>query len=283
MKAHWILIILLGLPSITLAMNMPKTTPYDTHIQYVNYNEKDVVAIRAYPGVATQIRFNAEEEILDIAAGFSQGWEFSSRGNNLYLKPKSIPNKNNSAQEPIAKEWDTNLMVTTNHHVYAFQLMLLPTTFPSEISKDITYRLDFKYPLEEANKARQAAQLNATEKLLAQNTLPLNWNYSMQVAKGSEQIAPSLAYDDGRFTYLKFPASHELPAVFIVATDKSERLVNTHIDPQKPDTLVIQQIAPEIALRLGTQVVGIFNENNKSAAIWNDNGTVSAQVKRVIK
>lgn len=75
------------------------------------------------------IVFAADEEVLDVASGFTQGWEFSDRRNILYVKPKSI--KTGNGQEaivmaPEARKWDTSLMVTTNRRMYDFDLKLLP-------------------------------------------------------------------------------------------------------------------------------------------------------------
>ncbi|MBD4588067.1 TrbG/VirB9 family P-type conjugative transfer protein, partial [Xanthomonas citri pv. citri] len=80
---------------------------------------------------------------------------------------------------------------------------------------------------------------------------PMNWHYSMQVGKDSEAIAPSMAYDDGRFTYLRFPNNRDFPTVFLVAGDKSESIVNANVDPSVPDILVVHRVAREMVLRLG--------------------------------
>ena len=41
--------------------------------------------------------------------------------------------------------------------------------------------------------------------------------------QGSEDIVPSLIFDDGRFTYLRFANNREVPAVFHVLGDGSSR------------------------------------------------------------
>jgi type IV secretory pathway VirB9-like protein len=75
--------------------------------------------------------------------------------------------------------------------------------------------------------------------------------------KRSRAIAPALAYDDGNFTYLKFPANRDFPAVFLVAPDGSESLVNTHVEG---DVLVVHRVTQKLVLRHGRLVVGVFNE-----------------------
>lgn len=128
-KIAFAVLLALGAATAAQAADVPVGSRYDGRIQYVNYNAGDVVIVRALPGLGARIVFAADEEILDVASGFTQGWEFSDRRNILYVKPKSI--KTGSGQEaivmaPEAGKWDTNLMVTTNRRMYDFDLKLLP-------------------------------------------------------------------------------------------------------------------------------------------------------------
>ncbi|MDR1709140.1 MAG: P-type conjugative transfer protein VirB9 [Candidatus Accumulibacter sp.] len=254
MKA-FLLILALAAPGAAPALESPKQSPNDPHIQHVDYNPDDVVEINARPGYATQVVFADGEEILDIASGFTQGWEFGNRRNHLYLKPKTVKLADNTAMEPRAGKWDTNLIVTTNRRPYAFRLVLHHFDKPR-----IAYRIAFRYPADEEARAKAAAERQAAAEKAERTSEPANWNYTMQLGEDSEEIAPAMACDDGRFTYLRFPGNREFPAVFAVAGDKSESLVNTHIDPKAPDVLVIHRVAREFILRLGRAVVGVYNE-----------------------
>lgn len=268
-----------------MALEVPKGSSFDSRIQRIAYNENDVVEVNCYAGGSTQIALAPEEEILDIASGFSSGWEFEPRRNNLYVKVKSLKGKDNAVTKPVPGKWDTDLHVTTSHRIYTFQLILHPGEESSAVAdnKKIAYLIKFKYPAEEAAKSRAAAQQRAAEKRLSKDNEPRNWNYSMKVPPGSEGIAPSAAWDDGRFMYLKFPGNREFPSAFVVTSDGSESLVNTHVDPKKPDVLVIQQLTPELALRLGNQVVGVFNDSYDAYGVPAKNGTTVDGVKRTVK
>ena len=105
----------------------------------------------------------------------------------------------------------------------------------------------------------------------------------MQIGDASENIAPTMAYDDGRFVYLKFPNNRDFPSAFLVAADKTESLVNSHIDPAVPDTLVLQRVSKEMVLRLGNAVVGIYNDSFDPDGVPANQGTTVPGVKRVIK
>lgn len=267
------------------AAEVPQSSSFDNRIQYVNYNAGDVVIVRAASGLGTRIVFSSDEKILDVASGFSQGWEFQDRANILYIKPKSLqPQQGAPALPPEAGKWDTNVMVKTNLRLYDFDLHLINSNNSGKApSSRVAYRVEFKYPVEEkalqdAIEAKKAAQAKLDVK-----TAPKNFNYSMQIGDDSQNIAPTKAYDDGRFTYLTFPNNRDFPAAFLVAQDKSESLVNSHIDPAIPDTLVIQRVAREMVLRLGKSVVGIYNDSFDPDGIPALGGTTVPGVKRVIK
>lgn len=265
------------------AIETPQGTSADARVKYVDYNVNDVVAVYAYQGVATHIVFAPGEEILDIASGFSAGWEALNRRNNIYLKPKSIDQGEVGVLAPVPGRWDTNLVVTTNRRIYSFQLFLIgPRSSSAKLKNDprMAFRITFRYP-KEARAADKAAQ----EKLfaarrMANPPIPRNSDYSMQIGKRSKAIAPTAAFDDGRFTYLKFPNNREFPAVFLVAADGSESLVNTHVED---DLLVIQRVAPELVLRLGDQVVSVFNESYDIDGVAPVMGTTVNGVRRVIE
>ncbi|MFX7709184.1 TrbG/VirB9 family P-type conjugative transfer protein, partial [Acinetobacter baumannii] len=57
---------------------------------------------------------------------------------------------------------------------------------------------------------------------LLERPSPKNWSYSVQ---GSASVTPDAAWDDGKFTYFRFVGTREMPAIFLVNEDGSERLV----------------------------------------------------------
>ncbi|WP_281661159.1 P-type conjugative transfer protein VirB9 [Microvirgula aerodenitrificans] len=285
MKRSVLVLVLVAAFSAVNAADVPQGSRFDNRIQYVNYNAGDVVVVRAVAGLGTRVVFAPGETILDVASGFTQGWEFSDRRNILYIKAKSL--KGEQGQPPMTPEsgkWDTNLMVTTNLRMYDIDLHLLPGNNSGKApASRVSYRVEYKYPADELAAARALAEKDAAQARLDAKPAPRNWNYSMQIGEASDNIAPTMAYDDGRFTYLKFPNNRDFPAAFLVAADKSESLVNSHIDPDMPDTLVLQRVAKAMVLRLGTAVVGVYNDAFDPDGVPATEGTTIPGVKRVIK
>lgn len=277
------------------ALDIPSGAFADGRIQFVEYNPDDVVQVNASIALGSQIVFSQDEEILDIASGFSQGWEFSDRRNILFLKAKSVQT-DLGAVTPNAKEWNTNLLVTTNKRLYAFDLRLVDRPADDAVNnpKDmVAYRVQFKYSKDEAvarntrlseERAKRQKELMAkeTERRLKNNRYDAtNWDYTMQVGTDSRDIAPHVAYDDGRFTYLKFSELSEFPVAFLVESTREESIINSHVEG---DFLVLHRVAKTFVLRSGKQVIGIYNEGfDRRTGRSNASGATVPGVKRIIK
>lgn len=273
------IILFAALTGPAYALVAPKGSTFDSHIQHVVYNADDVVLVHVAIGGATRLVFSESEEVLDVASGFSKGWDFANKRNLLYIKPKTVPGDEGNNTTPKPGLWNTNLLVTTNKRLYDIDLRLVSGKQRSHVSS----RVQYSYPAEtnQADQKRQAQQ--ALSQKLAEKPAPRNDQYTMAVGDNSEQITPAQAYDDGRFTYLKFPNNRDMPAVFSVAEDDSESLINTHVSGDQPDVLVIHRVAKRFVLRLGESVVGVFNEAYDSQGLPADTGTTVPGVERVVK
>ena len=107
-----------------------------------------------------------------------------------------------------------------------------------------------------------------------------NTNYAIAEGADSQDIMPTLIFDDGRFTYLRLPGNREVPAVFHVLGDGSETLVNVRMED---DLLVVDRVSRRLMLRAGSAVVGIWNEAfDLDGAPPNEDTTVPG-VQRVLK
>lgn len=264
------------------ALSTPKTSKFDKRITYTTYNADDVVLIKCKEGYVSIIEFEKDERILNIATGFSDGWEVMDKDNYLFIKPKSYVMKaeeqnmsdengekvefyGSSVIQPNPTDWKTNLIVTTNKDkIYTFDLEL------GEANK-INYKLAFNYitPKEQLDKAKaqkeiaekQAKEKAEYQKEIERNTIPRNWNFVMHVNKDSQTIAPDFAYDDGVFTYLGFSSTKTIPSVFLYDEVNKESILNNHIKKDgKYDVIVIHKTAEKILLRSGNKLVGIVNK-----------------------
>ncbi len=84
----------------------------------------------------------------------------------------------------------------------------------------------------------------------------------------------------GALPNLKFPNNREIPAIFYVSADSSESLQNVHVEN---DLVVVQRVAREMVLRLGSQVVGLYNEAYDPDGVGPKNGVTIDGIKRTVK
>ena len=253
------------LPAFAYAIQIPTASPFDPTIRTVEYNRADKVRLQLAYGQRTHIEFSLGEKVTYVSSGDDDAWDVGPAKNiqnHLFIKP-------------IGKLPTTNLIVVTNKRTYNFDLALVK-------SRDYFADLLFTYPDVDQAKAESAkakAWLNATR--VGSTPKPGdNTNYWLQ---GSEALAPSGAWDDGRFTYLVFPPGAELPAMYIEGDDGEETIAHPSVDP-KSGVIAIPLLTKKIVLRRGDKLVAcVFNKSYTGFGRGSSNGTTSDKVERVIK
>lgn len=263
-----LLLALLLLPALACAEAIPKGGPLDARIKNVEYNASDVVKIVGHYGYSTDIEFAADEQVQDIALGDSLAWEVAPAGSHLFVKPR----EDNAV---------TNATVVTNKRVYQLSLDARHAKGVSGArSVGMFFEVRFRYPDDQAALARaQRAQADQAQLLakLDAKPKPLNWNY---YACGERALWPAQVYDDGRFTYLRFPNAQEIPAVFIINADQTESLVNGEM---RGDQYVVQTTARKLILRRGNSVACIENRGYNPWGVATPTDTTSPDVQRTIR
>ena len=263
----------------------------DPRLREVQYDPRAVVSVPVKRGVVTLVVLDADESITEVAAGLGgdcakpeAAWCVAAQpgGRNLFVKAKSTAGAPN------------NLAVVTDRRAHSFRFVVLADNDP----KEPVYRLVVKAPVIQAAASarptlRDMAPLVAppavppppspqeviAERLQAKPQV-LNSHYSIAEGKGSEDIVPTLVFDDGRFTYIRFPGNREVPAVFHVLGDGSETLVNARMEE---DLLVVDRVSRRLMLRSGSAVVGVWNEAFDLDGVPPDGGTTVPGVQRVLK
>jgi type IV secretion system protein VirB9 len=219
------------------AAQTPTPSPVDPRIRTVVYNPRQVVTITGQPGYQMVIEFGPGERIENISIGDAQAWQATPnrKADLLFLKPIDLVPS-------------TNMTVVTNVRRYNFELL----TAPSTTRRAQTFDIRFVYPNEEL-----AAVRNLPAETPVSDALPPEgWNFAYSYS-GSKTNVPARVFDDGRFTYFQWPAGVDTPAIFAVGPDGKESLVN-HIT--KGRYLIVEQLAPQFALRVGDQVTKVFND-----------------------
>lgn len=245
------------------AVSRPVGGGDDPRIKTVDYNGDDVVAIIGHYGFSTNIEFAPGETVQSIALGDSLAWEVAPRGNQLFVKPRE-------------DDATTNMTVITDQRSYQFWLDAAQPVDKGR-GAQMYFRVKFRYPREEAAQARAQAERARAAAALRQTSPARNYNYW---ACGHRRLRPSEAYDDGRFTYLRFPGSQEIPAAFVINSDGRETLASGSM---RGNQLVLQTTAAKIILRKGRAVACLENRSFNWYGVDTPTGTTSPSVQRVIK
>lgn len=275
-----ILCLLLFLSGKVLALDIPKRGEADSRIRFVDYKSDDVVQLVSHYGYSTHVELNPNETIQKIALGDKKAWDIAPVDNHLFIKA-------------IEDKALTNMTVLTNRRAYNFVLYAHNSRSGAK-ANDMMFQIKFNYPEDELQKEKrriEAKELSEKIEISDRENENKNWDYW---AKGSDEITPNTAYDDGRFTYFTFDSNKDMPAIYISNKAenedededdvKLESLVNTHIDPKQKNTIVINKLASHFVLRKGRYVVCVFNKGFiRSEAIINKNATTIKNIKRVIK
>ena len=259
----------------------------DPRLREVFYDPQAVVTVFVKRGVVTDIVLDAGEAITDVASGLGadcakpdSSWCVAAQpgGRHLFVKPKTTAGAPN------------NIAVVTDRRTHSFRFVVVADR---DVRQPV-YRLSVKVaappppPLSPPSLPIAAlvidpAPLSPAElgkERLTAAPQPVNSSYSIAEGKGSEDIVPTLVFDDGRFTYLKFPKNREVPAVFHVLPDGSETVVNARMEG---DLLVADRVSRRLMLRAGSAVVGVWNDAFDVDGVAPSNGTTVSGVDRTLK
>ncbi|MFT7773064.1 TrbG/VirB9 family P-type conjugative transfer protein [Roseateles sp.] len=264
----------------------------DPRLRMVSYDPAAVVTVPVKRGTVTLIVLGADEAIAQVASGIGAdctkpeaSWCVAAQpgGRTIFVKPKTAASGAN------------NLAVVTDRRIHSFRLAVLEDRDP----RAPLYRLVVNAPAPSSSAAMAPATSSSALRAVPWPPLPappppaqvvaerlqatprvMNTQYSLAEGAKSEDIVPTLVFDDGRFTYLRFPGNREVPAVFHVLQDGSETLVNTRMEA---DLLVVDRVSRHLMLRAGHAVVGLWNDGFELDGTPPEQGTTVAGVQRMLK
>lgn len=147
--------------------------------------------------------------------------------------------------KPLRAGLRTNLTITTDRRSYFLEL---------SSSSDGTYiaGVEWKYPRDEAERRRRALgeaereRQNATE---VSDLASLSFEYRVEVLAGTPDWKPTLVFDDGEKTFIRFPrriVATRAPVLFVLRSGKAAQFVNYRI---KGDLYVVDRLLDAAELR----------------------------------
>ena len=265
----------------------------DARVRHVSYDVGQVTTVLVQRGTATRIVLATDEKIL--ADGAASGFDGDCGVADAEWCIRADAGSSVILVKPKDGATHNNLELRTDQRDYSFRFQVVPDK-PKAKSKAGTrttaaatpdYRVVFRYqprikPIASAADGTMPPR-TARELLADARPVPRNWHYSMQVLDGAAGFAPETVFDDGRFTYFRFPANGELPTVFYVSSAGEEGRVNFHIDEHAPDTVVVERLAPQFVLRLGKTAIGVWNDAYDATGLAPQDGTAVDGVTRILR
>ena len=268
------------------ALDSPLPGKQDPHVRTAAYSSFDRTLIVGVIGRSTTITFGPTERIERVTFGSEDPpWEGPDPS-----KVGNAPLRNNLPLWPL-KTGSSNMQVTTllpngDERLYQFALVVHDAPTGNDDDPAATYGLIFTYPQDvhqAAVQAIRARQAQADQKVAAERLATdywygdRNWHY---VAQGKDKgIAPLEVSDNGRLTAFRFPGNTEVPGVYIVDSTGAERLAPFDM---KDDVMVVQTTAAHFRLRLGEQVLEIYNRSYDPVGQNAGTGTTSPDVVRTV-
>ena len=229
----------LGAPSASSpdASSPPPTASLgytDARIHTLMYDPERVVELNAHFGYQMMIQFGADERIEDVAIGDGAAWQIT-------------PNKGASLLfiKPIDHDAATNMTVVTDRRSYLFELRVDADGYRSP--SQMTYVVRFTYPPDPTVVATPPPPPPP----------PPERRNGAYTYTGARDLLPAEVFDDGKFTYFKWPESQSTPALFLLASDGTESLVNYSY---RDGYQVVEQVAARFRLRNGKDVTTVINE-----------------------
>jgi type IV secretion system protein VirB9 len=212
------------------------------------YAESAIFEGYVAPGLVTDLALQPGEALVAVASGDTARWVIGDTTSGA-----GETRQTHVLVKPFSAGLVTNLVITTDRRAYHVRLVSTPATSIS--SMRWTYPQDDLLALQRKADATQAALPVAADITVER----LHFNYT--IVGDQPAWRPLRAFDDGKRTYIEFPASlgqGEAPPMFVIGAEGNAELVNYR---QRDRYYVVDRIFDAAELRLGLkkqQVVRIL-------------------------
>jgi type IV secretion system protein VirB9 len=248
------------LPAHTRAVPASAAESADARIRVLVYAADEIYRLQGYVGFQIDLEFESGETFVGLGTGDLDSLTFAAQDNHLFLKPR-------------AGGVDTNLTVLTSRRTYHFDYTASDRR-PDPAFGDVIYVLRFAYAPQRSERAAAALE-HELASAPARRWHNLSYGY-----RGSTQLKPTSAWDDGVQTRLRFDPHEELPALFVRNDDGTESLTNFTVDAGE---LVVHRIARQFVVRRGGLQGCIFNDAFSGSGQRLESGTVAPAVERITR
>jgi P-type conjugative transfer protein TrbG len=218
----------------------PSASGFVNAAQVYPFGEGTIFRVYTAPGQVTDIVLQPGEQLGSVASGDTVRWVIgdTSSGSGLDKRMHVLV-------KPFTAGLVTNLVITTDRRTY--HLALSSTTGAAMAAVSWTYPLDALIALK-GRQDRAEAAMPVADGL---NVEALHFDYA--ITGDRPQWRPLRAFDDGRQTFIEFPATlaeGEAPPLFLVDAKGKAELVNYRVHGH---FYIVDRLFNAAELRLGTK------------------------------
>jgi len=218
------------------ATHEPAKAGFINAVQVYPYSEGTLYRLFAAPEHVTDIALQPGETLGAVAAGDTVRWVIGDTPSGA-----GDTKRTHILVKPVRVGLTTNLVITTDRRVY--HLTLVSTARSPMIA------LSWSYPADDM----MALARGGSAPTIAANIPVEGLNFNYRIGGDKPAWRPVRAFDDGRQTYVEFPADlavGEAPPLFLTDKSGAAQLVNYR---QKGRYYVVDRLFQTAELRLGTK------------------------------
>ncbi len=220
------------------ATREPSRAGYVNAIQVYPYSDGVLYRLYAAPERITDIALQPGEAIISVAAGDTVRWTVGDTTSG-----SGETRRVHILVKPFSSGLKTNLVITTDRRAYHLQL--------ESTSKTAMAALSWTYPQDELIALRRAAEQERVAVPIASGLAIEQLSFGYTIIGDTPPWRPVRAFDDGRQTFIEFPASigvGEAPPLFVVGAGGDAQLVNYRMSGR---FYVVDRLFDAAELRLG--------------------------------
>jgi type IV secretion system protein TrbG len=234
----------------------PATGGYLNAVQVYPYSDGAIYHVFTAPGQVTDIALQPGEALGAIAAGDTVRWVIGDTSSG-----SGAAKRTHVLVKPFTAGLATNVVITTDRRTY--HLALTSTGHTAMAALSWTYAQDdliaFRAAAEQAIAAQPVASGLAVDQL----------HFDYMISGDRPPWRPLRAFDDGRQTFIEFPASlpvGEAPPLFLVDAKGTASLVNYRVQGRY---YVVDRLFDTAELRLGpkhqevVRIIRLGESNNR--------------------
>jgi type IV secretion system protein TrbG len=218
----------------------PQAQGFVNAVQVFPFSDGTIYQVYTAPGAVTDIALQPSENLVAVAAGDTVRWVIGDTTSGT-----GADKRTHILVKPFTSGLATNLVVTTDRRSYHLQLTATARTAMAALS--------WTYPADQLIALRRAADQAAAAAPVSEGLAVDSLHFNYAISGDAPAWRPLRAFDDGRQTFVEFPASiavGDAPPLFVVGPTGEAELVNYRV---RGRFYVVDRIFDAAELRLGTK------------------------------